>query len=87
MDQTRHHYSPLPFHGCERGLSCSRETPCFVPHPWSLTGDTCVYASAYMRAFHTQPEPTRSLTGEVTYKDAVEVQMKVSLLNRKKMDG
>ncbi|MBS1169690.1 MAG: hypothetical protein H6R01_608, partial [Burkholderiaceae bacterium] len=76
----------LPFHGCERGLTCNTQTPCFVPHPWSLTGDTCANASAYMRAFRTQQELTRALTGEVTYKDAVEVQMKVSLLNRKKTD-
>ncbi len=85
MNKPRHSYSPLPFHGCERGLTCSRESACFVPHPWSFSGETCVFASAYMRAEHLTSERTRSITGETTYSEAVEVEMKVSLLNRKKI--
>lgn len=73
---------PLPFHGCDRGMSCSPETPCFVPHPWSFSGETCMYASAYMRADHVESEKTRSLTGEVTYSEALEAKMKANLLNQ-----
>ena len=84
MDKPQHPYSPLPFHGCERGLTCSRESHCFIPHPWSVTGDTCVFASAYMRAEHVTSELTRSLTGEPTYREAIEILMKAALLNRSK---
>ena len=38
-----------------------------------------------MRAEHLTSERTRSITGETTYSEAVEVEMKVSLLNRKKI--
>jgi hypothetical protein len=70
------------FHGCERGIMCSVEAPCFTPHPWSSTHETCLFSSAYMRAQHTESDLTRSLMGEPTYREAVEILMKVSLLNR-----
>gem|GEM_PF-4106485 len=70
------------FHGCERGIVCSVDAPCFTPHPWSPTHETCLFASAYMRAEHVGSELTRSITGEPTYKEAIEIMMKVSLLNR-----
>ena len=76
---------PLPvFHGCERGIVCSPEARCFTPHPWSSTHETCLFSSAYMRAEHVGTDLTRSLSGEATYQEALEIQMKVSLLNRKR---
>jgi hypothetical protein len=72
------------FHGCKRGFMCSAEAPCFTPHPWSSTHKTCLFSSAYMRADHIETELTRSLTGEPTYREAVEILMKTSLLNRER---
>ncbi len=70
------------FHGCERGIICNAEASCFTPHPWSSTHETCLFSSAYMRAEHISVDLTRALTGEPTYREAVEIMMKVSLLNR-----
>ena len=70
------------FHGCERGIVCNPEAPCFVPHPWSSARSTCLFASAYMRAEHILDNLPRNLSGEPTYREAIEVLMMVSLLNR-----
>ena len=74
---------PLPvFHGCERGVVCRIEAPCFTPHPWSPTHETCLFASAFMRAEHLDTDFIRSHTGDPTYLEAIEIMMKVALLNR-----
>ena len=69
------------FHGCG-GTICCREAPCFTPHPWSSTHETCLFSSAYMRAEHLEEELARTHTGEPSYREAVEILMKFALLNR-----
>jgi len=73
---------PIAFHGCERGIVCNINSACFRPHPWSPTGETCLYASAYMRAEHAAYELARTISGDPSYREAIEILMKVSLLNR-----
>lgn len=70
-------------HGCDRaGISCGREAQCFTPHPWSPTHETCYYASAFMRAEHAAYELLRSVKGEPSYREAIEILMKGNLIAR-----
>ena len=78
MGNTKQQSTPV-FHGCKR-LNCSYEAPCFTPHPFSGTHETCLFSSALMRAKHAAYELTRSLTGETAYLDVTEIQLKASLV-------
>jgi len=81
--RTKPLHLPTAFHGCKGGLICNSNASCFLPHPWSCTGETCLYSSSYMRAEHAAYELVRSVTGTPSYREAIEILMKVSLLNRK----
>lgn len=72
---------PFEFHGCERGIVCDVSAACFTPHPWSPTGETCLFSSAYMRARHAAYEIERLMRHDGSYYEAIEIQLKASLLN------
>ncbi len=76
-----------PLRGYEHVGISDPESPNFVPHPWSATHTTCLFASAFMRAEYTYAAShpvTRSITGEVTYVNAEEIRLKASLIQRER---
>ena len=72
---------PIEFDGCARGIVCDISATCFTPHPWSPTGGTCLYSSAYMRAKHAVYELERSMRREAAYQESIEIHLKASLLD------
>ena len=67
------------FSGNEDALFDRQSTLYLIPHPWSVTGTTSLFASALMRAELPAKLQKYATSGEPTYLETTEIMLKEAL--------